>query len=165
VDGHRLPDPVLSAFLIAAGRLSDIFEGRGRHPIVDFGFFRRRNFGGSTIVIFVLDFSFGALLFFLPLYFQEVLGYTPTQAGVLLLPLTGVMVVGSPLGGRMAVQVGAPTADRDRAGADGRRGLPHLDRLGRDHLLAAVAADGHDGLRRGVRAHPDEPGRDERDLA
>ncbi|MFL5821028.1 MAG: MFS transporter [Solirubrobacteraceae bacterium] len=81
-------------------------ERRGQHPLVDFGFFRRRNFGGSTIVIFVLDFSFGALLFFLPLYFQEFLGYSPVQAGVLLLPLTGVMVVASPLGGRVAARVG-----------------------------------------------------------
>jgi EmrB/QacA subfamily drug resistance transporter len=95
--------------LIAAAVIFAAFalvERRGRHPIVDFGFFRRRNFGGSTIVIFVLDFSFGALLFFLPLYFQEVLGYSPTQAGVLLLPLTGVMVIGSPLGGRVAARVG-----------------------------------------------------------
>jgi hypothetical protein len=36
-------------------------------PIIDFSFFRHRDFAGSTIVIFVLDFSFGALLFFLPL--------------------------------------------------------------------------------------------------
>ena len=57
-------------------------------------------------MIFVLDFSFGALLFFLPLYFQEILDYTPTQVGALLLPLTGLMVVGSPLGGKVASRVG-----------------------------------------------------------
>ena len=39
---------------------------------------------GATAVIFVLDFSFGALLFFLPLYFQELLGYSPTEVGLLL---------------------------------------------------------------------------------
>src|SRR6185436_2573765 len=52
------------------------------------------------------DFSFGALLFFLPAYFQEILGYSPTEVGVLLLPLTGLMVVGSPLGGRIAARTG-----------------------------------------------------------
>ena len=46
------------------------------------------------------------MLFFLPSYFQEILGYTPTETGVLLLPLTGLMVVGSPLGGRIAARVG-----------------------------------------------------------
>jgi EmrB/QacA subfamily drug resistance transporter len=83
-----------------------VAERRADFPIIDFGFFRRRNFAGATIVIFVLDFSFGALLFFLPLYFQEILGYSPTEVGVLLVPLTGLMVVGSPLGGRVAAAVG-----------------------------------------------------------
>jgi hypothetical protein len=81
-------------------------ERRSSNPIISFSFFRRRNFAGSTIVIFVLDFSFGALLFFLPLYFQEVLDYSPTEVGVLLLPLTGLMVLGSPLGGKAAARVG-----------------------------------------------------------
>src|SRR5262245_54315203 len=81
-------------------------ERRASYPIVDFSFFRHRNFAGSTVVIFVLDFSFGAMLFFLPLYLQEILGYSPTEVGALLLPLTGLMVVGSPLGGRVAARVG-----------------------------------------------------------
>jgi EmrB/QacA subfamily drug resistance transporter len=83
-----------------------LVERRSDHPIIDFDFFRRRNFAGATVVIFCLDFSFGALLFFLPLYFQEILGYDPVEAGVLLLPLTGLMVLGSPLGGRVAARTG-----------------------------------------------------------
>jgi EmrB/QacA subfamily drug resistance transporter len=92
-----------AAVLFAAFALD---ERRSSHPLMDFSFFRRRNFTGATIVIFVLDFSFGALLFFLPLYFQEILGYSPTEVGVLLLPLTGLMVVGSPLGGKVAARTG-----------------------------------------------------------
>lgn len=83
-----------------------LVERRARLPLIDFSFFKRRNFTGSTIVIFVIDFSFGALLFFLPLYFQEILGYSPTETGLLLLPLTGLMVIGSPLGGKVAARVG-----------------------------------------------------------
>ena len=101
--------PAIIGLLIGAALLLGAFavaERRARFPIVDFTFFRHRNFAASTIVIFVLDFSFGALLFFLPLYFQEILGYSPTEVGVLLLPLTGLMVVGSPLGGRIAARVG-----------------------------------------------------------
>jgi EmrB/QacA subfamily drug resistance transporter len=97
------------ALLAAAVVLFAVFvvvERRTANPIFSFDFFRRRNFAGATIVIFVLDFSFGALLFFLPLYFQEILGYSPVEAGVLLLPLTATMVVGSPLGGRVAARVG-----------------------------------------------------------
>lgn len=83
-----------------------VIEKRSDHPIFDFAFFKSRNFLGATIVIFALDFSFGALLFFLPLYFQEILDYSPTEVGALLLPLTGLMVIGSPLGGRVAAKVG-----------------------------------------------------------
>jgi EmrB/QacA subfamily drug resistance transporter len=83
-----------------------VVQRRSEHPLVDFSFFRHRNFSGSMVVIFVMDFSFGALLFFLPLYFQELLGYSPLEAGVLLLPLTGLMVVASPLGGRVAATAG-----------------------------------------------------------
>jgi EmrB/QacA subfamily drug resistance transporter len=101
--------PAIIALLAAAVVLFATFgivERRSSHPIIDFGFFGRRNFAGATIVIFCIDFSFGALLFFLPLYFQEILGYDPVEAGVLLLPLTGLMVVGSPLGGRVAARTG-----------------------------------------------------------
>jgi hypothetical protein len=75
--------PVI-ALLAAAVALAVVFglaERRLAHPIVDFSFFRRRNFTGSTIVIFVLDFSFGALLFFLPLYLQEILAYSRRRWG------------------------------------------------------------------------------------
>lgn len=83
-----------------------VAERRAPEPLVDFSFFRSRNFTGATTSVFVIDFSFGALLFFLPLYFQEILGYSPIETGVLLLPLTGLMVVASPLGGKVAARTG-----------------------------------------------------------
>lgn len=101
--------PAIVALLAAAAVGAVAFvavERRSANPIINFAFFARRNFAGSTIVIFALDFSFGALLFFLPLYFQEILGYSPTEVGVLLLPLTGLMVIGSPAGGKVAGRIG-----------------------------------------------------------
>ena len=83
-----------------------VTERRTANPLLDFSFFRRRNFTGATTTVFVIDFSFGALLFFLPLYFQEILGYSATETGLLLLPLTALMVIASPLGGRIASRTG-----------------------------------------------------------
>ena len=83
-----------------------VVERRAAEPLLDLAFFRHRNFTGATTTVFVIDFSFGALLFFLPLYFQEILDYSPIETGVLLLPLTGLMVIASPLGGRIAGRVG-----------------------------------------------------------
>lgn len=97
---------ILVAAAVALFATFVVVERRASEPIISFDFFRRRNFAGATIVIFAIDFSFGALLFFLPLYFQEILGYSPVEAGVLLLPLTGLMVLGSPLGGRVAARAG-----------------------------------------------------------
>jgi EmrB/QacA subfamily drug resistance transporter len=91
---------------IAAFAAFIVVERRTANPLIDFEFFKRRNFVGATTTIFVIDFSFGALLFFLPEYFEDMLGYSATKTGVLLLPLTGLMVVGSPLGGRVAARVG-----------------------------------------------------------
>ncbi len=101
--------PAIIGLLVAGIALFAAFavvERRTANPLIDFDFFRRRNFTGATTTIFVIDFSFGAMLFFLPSYFQEVLGYSPTETGVLLLPLTGLMVIASPLGGRIAGRVG-----------------------------------------------------------
>ncbi len=112
------------AVVLAAGFV--VVERRAPQPIIDFDFFRQRNFAGSTIVIFALDFSFGALLFFLPLYFQEILGYSPTEVGVLLLPLTGLMVVGSPLGGRAAAAFGPRPPIAIGLDADVHRGRADL---------------------------------------
>jgi EmrB/QacA subfamily drug resistance transporter len=83
-----------------------IVERRTENPLINLDFFKNRNFTGATTTIFVIDFSFGALLFFLPEYFEDILGYTATETGALLLPLTGLMVVASPLGGRIAARVG-----------------------------------------------------------
>jgi EmrB/QacA subfamily drug resistance transporter len=101
--------PAIISLIVAGVLLLGAFavvERRSPHPLVNPSFFKHRNFIGATTTIFVIDFSFGALLFFLPLYFQEILDYSPIETGVLLLPLTGLMVLASPLGGKIATRVG-----------------------------------------------------------
>jgi len=50
--------------------------------------------------------SFGMQLFFLTLYFQQVLGEDPLQAGLRFLPLVLSVVVGTQLGGRLVGRLG-----------------------------------------------------------
>jgi hypothetical protein len=57
-----------------------------------------------------------AMLFFMTLYLQRVLGYGPLQAGVSFLPFSGAMAIGS---GAMAIGSGA--GRRRAAWSDGRR--------------------------------------------
>lgn len=100
-----------TVILLAASALLAVafgfVERRVSAPLVDFGFFRRPNFSGATIVLFVLNFAFMAALFFLPLYLQEMLGDSAGRAGVLLLPLMVMLTILLPLGGPIADRVGA----------------------------------------------------------
>jgi MFS family permease len=47
------------------------------------------------------------VFFFVSLYIQNILGYSPTQAGAMFLPMTVLIIVIAPIAGRMSDRVGA----------------------------------------------------------
>ncbi len=49
--------------------------------MVDFSFFRSRSFLGSNLVAFFVSFAMFAQFFFLTLYMQNILHYSPLQTG------------------------------------------------------------------------------------
>ena len=69
-----------------ARRLRGVIERRSRAPIVDFDFFRSRSFVGANVVAFAISFGMFAVFFFLALYMQNILGYSPLETGVRFLP-------------------------------------------------------------------------------
>jgi EmrB/QacA subfamily drug resistance transporter len=81
-------------------------ERRSPAPLVNFAFFRQRNFTGATAVLFVVNFALIVAMFFLPLMLEELLDYSPTETGALLLPLIGSMVITLPLGGPIGERIG-----------------------------------------------------------
>jgi len=82
-------------------------ERRTRVPIVDFAFFKARSFVGANIVAFTVSFAMFAMFFFIALYMQNVLGFSPLEAGVRFLPSTLVVMVTGPIAGRLADRLGA----------------------------------------------------------
>jgi EmrB/QacA subfamily drug resistance transporter len=82
-----------------------LVEHRRRVPMVDFSFFRSRTFLGANIVAFIVSFAMLAMFFFLALYMQNILHYTPLQAGIRFLPSTLMIVVLAPVAGRLADRV------------------------------------------------------------
>src|SRR4051812_731819 len=81
-------------------------ELRVKAPMVEFGLFADRNFIGAVSVAFIVSFAMLGMFFFLALYMQNILGYTPLEAGARFLPTTLVIMVVAPIAGRLADRVG-----------------------------------------------------------
>ena len=90
-----------AALLAAFG----VAERRVRNPMFDLALLRRPAFAGAAIVGFALSASIFALYLYLTLYIQNVLGYSPIQAGLRFLPMTVLLFLVSPISGRLTVRV------------------------------------------------------------
>src|SRR4051794_12094316 len=77
-------------------------ESRTPHPMLPLGLFRRRNFSVGNAETFAMYGGLGVAFFLLVLFLQQVVGYTPLQAGSALLPTTLLMFALSKRMGRLA---------------------------------------------------------------
>jgi EmrB/QacA subfamily drug resistance transporter len=100
---------ILALFGTAAVALAGFVwvELRGRTPMVEFAYFRSRSFLGANAVAFIVSFAMLAMFFFMALYMQNILGYSPLEAGVRFLPSTVVIIFVAPVAGRLADRIGA----------------------------------------------------------
>ena len=77
-----------------------IWELTAEHPVVDLSLFRMRNFTGGTIALAVgYGLYFGNLVL-LPLWLQTQIGYTATDAGLVMAPVGLFAILLSPLTGK-----------------------------------------------------------------
>jgi EmrB/QacA subfamily drug resistance transporter len=96
----------LFALAVAAVVAFVAIERRVRVPMIDFSFFRSKTSAGSNLVAFLVTFAMFAQFFFLTLYMQNVLHYSPLQTGLRFLPATIVIIVMGPIAGRLTDRVG-----------------------------------------------------------
>ena len=82
-----------------------VAELRQERPMLDLSLFRKPTFAGASIVAFSLSASSFALLLYLTLYLQNVLGFTPLETGVRILPLTLVAFAVAPIAGKLSAVV------------------------------------------------------------
>ncbi|HTY96232.1 MAG TPA: MFS transporter [Solirubrobacteraceae bacterium] len=82
-----------------------VVEMAQRRPMLDLKLFRRPAFTGANIVAFCLAASYFAMFLYLTLYIQDVLGYSPVQAGLRFLPITLLSFIVAPIAGRLSVRV------------------------------------------------------------
>ncbi len=96
------------ALLIAAAVLLVafvLFEHLQKRPMLDLALFRRPAFAGASIVAFAISASFFAMFLYLTLYIQDVLGFSPLQAGLRFLPVTLLSFAVAPVAGKLSVRV------------------------------------------------------------
>ena len=85
-----------------------------------------RPFSGATATAVALFMAIGGFLFLNTLYLQDVRGLSPLEAGLYTLPMAGVMMVVSPLCGRVVGAFGtALAAGRRRPRGPDQRAHPH----------------------------------------
>jgi EmrB/QacA subfamily drug resistance transporter len=95
-------------FLIVSAVLIVVFVLVERHqqrPMLDLTLFRRPAFAGASIVAFAVSSAMFSMFLYLTLYIQDVLGYSPLQAGLRFLPVTLVSFFVAPISGRLSVRV------------------------------------------------------------
>jgi EmrB/QacA subfamily drug resistance transporter len=78
---------------------------RRARPMLDFRLFRKPAFAGAQVAAFTLSASIFAMFLYLTLYLQNVLGYSPLQAGLRFLPLSVLAFAAAPVSGKLSAVV------------------------------------------------------------
>ncbi|CAM5653421.1 MFS transporter [Streptomyces narbonensis] len=92
------------------GRLPTAFlliEARRRHPMVPLGLFRNTTVAVAVTAGAANSVAFYGMIFVFSLFFQQVLGLSALGAGLMFLPMTGLLAGGEPPAAKAAARYGA----------------------------------------------------------
>jgi EmrB/QacA subfamily drug resistance transporter len=81
-------------------------EMRQRQPLMPFSIFRLRTLRGANIVGLLIGMSLFSMFFFISLYLQNVLGYSPIRTGVSYLPLAVGIILSAGAASQIVTRVG-----------------------------------------------------------
>ena len=82
------------------------WELRTTEPMLDLRLFRRKLFSLGIAASFISFLGISTVRFLMPFYLQAVLGYTPGQIGLIILPSALCMTIVGPLSGRLSDRYG-----------------------------------------------------------
>jgi EmrB/QacA subfamily drug resistance transporter len=82
---------------IVAGVVFAIREMKARQPLLPLKLFRSVSLSAGTLLVIMLMFAMFGAMFFMTFYLENVHGMDPVGAGVHLLPMTAMLIVGAPL--------------------------------------------------------------------
>jgi EmrB/QacA subfamily drug resistance transporter len=103
--GDRL---VLGCFVVAAVFFTvfALLEVHQRLPMLDLNLFRNRSFSSANAVMFLIGLAMFGTFFFVSLFVQNVLHFSPIQAGATFLPMTLFIIFVAPVAGKLADKIG-----------------------------------------------------------
>jgi EmrB/QacA subfamily drug resistance transporter len=107
---HGWTSPEIIGLFAASAALLVAFvlvEAHQRLPMLDLALFRIPSFAGSNIVALLVSLGMFGVFFYISLYVQNILGYSPTQAGAAFLPMTLLIVVIAPIAGNLSDRIGS----------------------------------------------------------
>jgi EmrB/QacA subfamily drug resistance transporter len=102
-------DPLVWIPLVAGVACFALFllhEARARHPMLDLGLFRIRNFAVANLTTLTAYAGLIGGLFFVGLYLQQVAGYSALEAGLATTPVSLILFLLSPRWGKLASGTG-----------------------------------------------------------
>jgi EmrB/QacA subfamily drug resistance transporter len=84
-----------------------VLESRQRLPMLDLSLFRIPSFAGANTVALLVSLGMFGVFFFVSLYVQNILGYSPTKAGAIFLPMTILIILIAPVAGKASDRIGS----------------------------------------------------------
>lgn len=101
--------PQIIGLFSASAILTGLFiwcEAKAEEPIIPLGLFKNDIFTVSSIMSLLMGMAMFASILYIPLYQQLVRGYSPTESGLLMLPLVGGILGTSIVIGRLITKIG-----------------------------------------------------------
>jgi len=102
--------PLIVACFVVAVVLGAAFlwiERRNAQPMIAMSLFSERVFSGGLIALMMWGFGLFGIYFFTSLYLQNVLGFSPTKAGLAFLPMALLMAAGAVASEQLSRRLGA----------------------------------------------------------
>ncbi|MFG2729161.1 MFS transporter [Streptomyces canus] len=99
---------VLMALFAGAALLAAfvLYSTRAKNPMLPMRLFRSRAFSGINAASLLMFLGMFGSIFLLSQYMQGVLGYSPTEAGLRMLPWTGMPMLVAPIAGILSDRIG-----------------------------------------------------------
>ncbi len=95
---------IIVALALIAGFVA--LERRIKHPLVPFGIFRNRTLTGANITAIFITMSLFSMFYFITLYLQQVLHYSPMKAGLAYIPLTVSIILAAGIASALTTKIG-----------------------------------------------------------